>query len=127
MIIIIDSFTNVIVSYSKTNINSNNYILIEIPQFDMFIFIVKGFILYNENSSICRAYNQFKNNGLKTNFQFINCEDFIGHDLIQFNGDEICTYTIDDDDPLLQPLHEYICNHKSINTDEFRNIVIGTI
>ena len=120
------------------DIQTDNYIVIYIPQFNLAILIVKAFILYNDSSPLQKAYSLFLENdaSLETNFETIMINDV--HDYHgTFHGDSIDVYTVDTNDPLLPSLYnllfttdeneEELDTYRKLKSNMFRNIILGNI
>jgi len=135
-IVAINTISTSINSYKE--IQTDNYIIIYIPQFNLAILIVKALILYNDYSPLQNAYSLFleNNTSLETNFETIMIEDI--HDYHgTFYGDSIDIYTVDANDPLLPSLYNLLFTrneneeefdiYRKIKSNMFRNIILGNI
>lgn len=85
-----------------------SYVLIHIPAFNIFVLVVKGFLLYNQKSSIATAYKQYKgledyHVSLENNFYTIYDSES-EHDLD--------VYYLDDCDPMIQHLYSFFSEYE---------------
>lgn len=85
-----------------------SYVLIHIPAFNIFVFVVKGFLLYNQKSPIATAYKQYKklddySVSLNNNFYTIHDEE---------SEYDLDVYIVDDGDPMIQHLYSFFSEYE---------------
>jgi|TARA_A100001015_G_C14480152_1_gene515198 hypothetical protein len=87
-----------------------SYVLIHIPAFNIFVLVLKGFLLYNQKSSIANAYKQYKKRqdesyvSLENNFYTIHDDDD--------SDNNLDVYCVDDNDPMIHHLYSFFSEYE---------------
>ena len=103
----------ILIKLEKFNLSS--YVLLYIPQYNLYVLCLKGFLLNNEHSHIATAYRQYilskssdsyeYTTSLQNNFHSIPIEE----NEISYDLD---IYTIDDDDPIIKHMYTFFTTYE---------------
>ena len=103
----------ILVKLEKFNLSS--YVLLYIPQYNLYVLCLKGFLLYNEYSPIATAYKQYISSkssdspeytpSLQNNFHSIPVEE-------NETSYDFDIYTVDDDDPIIKHMYTFFTTYE---------------
>ena len=109
----------ILIKLEKFNLSS--YILLHIPQYNLYVLCLKGFLLYNEHSPIATAYKQYISSKSSDSLDSSDSSQYIPS--IQNNFHSIPVeenetsydfdiYTLDDDDPIIKHMYTFFTTYE---------------